>query len=735
MIIIKKNLMNLLLTGLTIVLMQGLISCKEEKPDPPIVVTANYEYLRLSPETAVNMTVTKLQGDYHYRATTTGADPYVSTAGLARANPADSVVLCFEYKSSKAVEFIQVYLSDPISEARSAKSGVVPAAPSEWKEWALTLKGPINEYSWGNAGQYLRFDFGDDPGYEIELRNIHFRGMTAAEKTEDDDRDAKITAERQFGENIRKYLDAAYTAFITEVDAGANTITVTGNYTGAGSFALCEITPYQDVTQMKTFPSIRDLSSSSFVETFDRYVERDGFNYDRTLSKWAIVRKSADGNDDALVSHARYPDNIHASQATAQEKPASKKGVGAYFNRHGNNAMRQDLDDLGITSVTINLTITNYIYGQPSGNAIEHNYGGKSYYFHRSRIEQLDAELRDCAQRNIVTAAVVLVMPVKDCLDPAIGNILQHPDYTGAHSPAYYTMPNMTTAESVNAYAAALDFFANRYCRSDKQYGRIHHWIMHNEVNIGYEWTNMGTNRNMSVYTDAYVKSMRMCHNIVQQYDRYSEVFASFTQSWTRAVGDGNNLDSYEGLKQINLINDYSSVEGDFHWALAYHAYPQIIQDPRVWNDRDATYSYATPLVTFKNLEVLDHWAKQPENKYRGVSKRTVWLSENGTGSRPPTLFASLAYTAEEEQAAGFAWAWKKLNRLDGIDAIQWHNWEDTAFEAGLNIGLRKIYPGNERKDVWYAYQAAGTANEDNVFSKYLPIIGIQNWDIIRNVY
>jgi hypothetical protein len=288
-------------------------------------------------------------------------------------------------------------------------------------------------------------------------------------------------------------------------------------------------------------------------------------------------------------------------------------------------------------------------------------------------------------------------------------------------------MPNMTTPESVNAYATALDFFASRYCRADNQYGRIHHWIMHNEVDMGVEWTNMGHNVPMLTCTDAYMKSMRMCYNIVRQYDRYSEVFASFTHSWTQPAAQGNSY--YSALDMLNAINDYCRAEGDFEWALAYHSYPQDLFEPKTWLDNEATYSTSTLKITFKNLEVLDHWIKQPANKYQGVTKRTVWLSENGTNSR------TYSETDLCEQAAGFAWAWKKLKYLDGIDAMQWHNWYDNPDEGVLRIGLRKFPSDNlERKEVWYLYQAAGTASEDNVFQKYLSVIGIPDWNIIQDI-
>lgn len=139
----------------------------------------------------------------------------------------------------------------------------------------------------------------------------------------------------------------------------------------------------------------------------------------------------------------------------------------------------------------------------------------------------------------------------------------------------------------------------------------------------------------------------------------------------------------------------------------------------------------SSPKVTFKNLEVINKWILESENLYMGTTKRTLWLSENGTNS--PT------YSEEDlnEQAAGFAYAWKKIKALDGIDGIQWHNWIDNRAEYGLRIGLRR-YPDDEedplgKKHVWYAYQAAGTDQEDTVFEPYLAIIGISDWDIVQD--
>ena len=117
------------------------------------------------------------------------------------------------------------------------------------------------------------------------------------------------------------------------------------------------------------------------------------------------------------------------------------------------------------------------------------------------------------------------------------------------------------------------------------------------------------------------------------------------------------------------------------------------------------------------------------ENKYKGTVKRSVWLSEAGVNS--PT------YSDEDflKQAASVAFAWKKVNALEGIDAWQWHNWFDHPGD-GACFGLRKYldesYKG-EAKPVWEVYQKAGTNEEDEYFEQFLPLIGIPDWNIIEN--
>ncbi len=687
-------------------------SCREEKPEPPTPdpEETTIQYFTFN-QSVVNDLEISQEDSYQYNLSTTGTDPFVYLNALTNDNDPDSVVLTFEYQCSAYIDF-QIFFGSPVTGERSCHSSLNSA--TDWTTFSFDLNKEIESFDWGATGDFLRFDFGTQSGVNIKIRNIYLREQKEEEKE-------KENYELSLKTNLEEYLSADYDSRIERVSVGTESITVSGSYTGEGSYSLCEVSPYEDVTQVSDFSDRISLANSSFSVELDRFVDKDEIHYDRLLSKWVIVK--TDNQGDKIVSHARYADVVSPVNTMTKRTLSGKKGLVNFYSDR--DLFEADLDDLQISSLNVGITITDFMYLTPSSSSIAYSYGNKTYYFSRYHVAQLDQTLQAAQNRNIFVAATILIKNAAESIDAEIGNLLQHPDYTGN---GIYAMPNMTTPEGVNCYAAALDFLASRYC-CNGSYGRIDTWILHNEVDYGTTWTNMGE-KPMLLYMDTYIKSLRMCYNIARNYDEHSEVLASFTHSWTE-VGSGGD---YAARDMINTLKSYTGAEGDFQWGLAYHSYPQEILEPKTWNDEDATFSMDTPYITFKNLEVLDAWAKTTENKYKGTIKRTVLLSENGTNS------PSYSETDLGEQAAGLAYAWKKLGNLDGIDAMQWYDWLDRHIDGeGLRLGLRRFLddasdPGGE-KPVWYVYQAAGTDQENNVFENYKSIIGITDWnEIFHNV-
>ncbi len=683
--------------------------------------TGGDKYLSFDLSTANQMEIDSL-GPCEYRVITKGGDPYISLKELNKPLGKEQTVLTFEYQSAEGINFLEVFfLSRETGSFGSNVAGMQKCAGMEATEemavYSVDLSESIENFNWNPATDLLSLDFGDRPNAELVIRAIHFRERNAEENALYREKEAFKIQDKQANDQLASYLTNTYDSFITRVEVQDSTILIEGNHASDnGKVMLYAVKPWEDITKPEQFKGV-ELPPSPFSIEMERYVDIDGFRYDEALSKWVVTR------DGEILSSARYADYIKPTRNMQEGILAGRKGIGGYHIGRGHSS---DLVDFPVTSITVNIWITRMMYLEERENTIAHEYDGKTYYFNAASVEGFDRTMLEALKHNIVVAAIILINPAHQSVDPVIGQLLQdeHFDEAGA----FYTMPNMTSVESVHCYAAALDFLASRYNSEDNRYGRIHHWIMHNEVDAGNVWTNMGHDRPLHVFLNAYHKSMRLCYNIARKYDENSEVFASFTHSWAEPVpvdGDYATLDLLDGLLQ------YSGVEGDFQWGLAYHPYPEDLNEPKTWNDQAATFAMNSPMVTFKNLEVLDKWIKLPENKYLGTRKRTVWLSENGTNSR--------SYSEQDlaEQAAGFAYAWKKMKHLDGIDAFQWHNWMDARGEFGLHIGLRK-YPDDEtdpagKKPVWYLYQAADTPSEDKVFEPYKSIIGINDWSEIMH--
>lgn len=687
------------------------VSCKPDNPDPapvpekPVVKPEEPEpELKsvLIPISAAGAHAAQVlnMGKNTYTITCTGGDPYVFTPKFTADIPVDHAILEFEYTADADLSAdLQIfYVTSVPSENSSKKYGTLKAT-STFKTFTADISS-FRLDGWGKKGHSLRIDPGDNGGPTITIRNLKLRQMNKDEISAKGEALAKKQAKQDMADRIDKYLATDYPSSVTKVSVTKSSVIIEGTCGGDGSYALAEVTPWQDITELQKFPYVESISGKSFTVTVDRIAKaREGIDYDRVFSKWAVVK--VDGDKHILDSHGRYADEVEPVASPDPLPLKNKKGIAA-----GDHSLYfSDLAEMGCGSNTMNVSLDGILPGKGSGysfGGVSYNVGGGKAY-----VERIVSSVKNM---GVVVNAIILCPK---------GGVFTDPECTGG----YYSMPNMTTAEAFNHYAAALSYLASRY-NDENVLGRISHWIMHNEVDAGTDWTNMGE-QPMTRYLDRYIKSMRICYNIVRQYDQNAAVLGSYTHSWT-------GKEDYSPKEMLEKTVEYSNAEGDFWWGVAYHPYPQDLGNPSLWsNDAQATYSMDTKFVTFKNLEVLDKWMKMKENLYKGEKKRICFLSENGTNS-PSYSDSNLAL-----QAAGGCWAWKKVKNLDGIDAIQWHNWKDNRAEFGLRIGLRSFAEGEfndfDPKPVWYVWKAAGTDQEDEVFAPYLSTIGITDWDSIMH--
>lgn len=504
----------------------------------------------------------------------------------------------------------------------------------------------------------------------------------------------------ELSHDLENYLAAEFPARIERVTAGAEEITISG--TSDRDAALAEI-PMEQPSNATTPAAI---VSAIKAGPFSIKVPREN----RLTHRWQLV---ADGKP---ISHARYAETV---ACRAPDLPPavlkSKKGLGGW----NAGPLPGELKELGISSVTVNVKIDSLISLQAGPDTVPFQWAGRTYHAREARLAALDRTFTEAEKSNVMVSAILLVgNPARE--DSEVVRLLGHPDAT---KDGIFAMPNVTSAEGISLYGAVLNLMAERWSKAGGPHGRVHQWIMHNEVDAGREWTNAGE-KSAIEFMALYLRSMRMMDLIARQYDPNARVLISLTHHWAHP----GKKEWYGSKPLLDLLVRFCETEGDFPWGLAYHPYPQSLLNPRTWEDDQATHSPDTAKITPRNLEVLDAFMKQPRLLHRG-NVRSVHLSENGFNSK------DYSDAVLEEQAAGMAYAWKKISRLSSINAWEYHNWIDNRGEYGLRIGLRKFpdEPGDPlgRKPIWHLYQALGTPRENEACALYLKTIGLTSWDEI----
>lgn len=627
-----------------------------------------------------------------------------------------------QYKATKDIDDFQIFFCEQIQNAngtttyntreeRSRHFGSIKKR-DVWTTVSFFISVQEEKFGWGKKGDMMRFDFGSVAENDIQIQYLGINGT---------DTWTDIANKKENHVNkIARYLSNTYPAEITNVEVTQTHVIISGKTVEAGCKLVDRAIYAQAFDDIIVYDVDKNLPVGEFTVTVPRYVYLEGINgeqlnYDRLLSRWGVVNSS-----NQAVSHCRYADKVYELDHAAPGVFKSKKGIGGIMK-----TACSDIVPLGIHTATFNITANNFIACNKTDYfTLPYTYCDRTYYINPTKIAEYDEVLKECENNGVVVAAIILFKSsggTDSTGEIEYNHYMHHEECTGGN----YSMPDMTDLEGVHAYAATINYLADRYSKTGN--GRIHHWILQNEVDAHSEWTNMGNDPKLLRYIETYERSLRLTSNVVRQYDPNAYVLASLTSSWTKP--QPGNSKFFPAKTILNHLQNYSRLEGDFRWGIAYHPYPQSFSRPDFWAsdaDTEATYSENAGFCTFKNMEVISNWVLKRENYYKGEEKRILFFSENGTNS------IDLTEENQKIQAAGAAWAWKKANHNAGVDAIMWHNWFDHPVEvaAGLRLGLRDN--NQNPKKSWYVWQAAGTANEPNVLDPYLATLGKSSWDEIN---
>jgi hypothetical protein len=395
---------------------------------------------------------------------------------------------------------------------------------------------------------------------------------------------------------------------------------------------------------------------------------------------------------------------------------ASKKGLQV--------EIVEDALALGVKHAALNFNLSQLIDPKGDTNNPAWEFAGRPYHFKRGYVESMDRRIKALSDRGVVVSLIVLTYFSGDT---NVNRIVIHPDCV-SNAPNRLGNFNTVTDEGRRWLTATLEFCAERWSRPDREHGRVAGYIMGNEVNSHWWWANMGK-VTMEEFAEDYLRTVRLAHAAIRRQSSWARVYLSLEHHWNVRYDAKSDRTSFAGRPFLEHFARRAKADGDFDWHVAFHPYPENLFEPRFWNDKTATPNVlTTPRITFKNIELLPAYLRRPELLYNGQPRRII-LCEQGFHTPKGT-------NGEIVQAAAYAYAYKKIEALEGIDSFILHRHVDHKDEGGLLLGLRGYTPrdgeARPKKKIYECFRAADTPEWEHAFQFALPIVGLKTWDDVK---
>ena len=642
---------------------------------------------------------------------TLGTDPYFHFSIPPLSQSRRDWVLQWRYFCPQGISGMELRVGRGIARPNAIDLPPLPAAEG-WTSYAINLSELSPQTEWHGQATRLRIDLGRRDGVRLRIQDVTVRPITD-EEIEQRKRARQLRQRKsELAQSIRRYQSRTWPGTIHWIKRNSATLQLSGSIDTsklAGDVRVVARLPYSvsaDALLTAETSSVWEVNIDASSGELTALVPCDQTNASSLLKQRLQLVQIIDGAYQP-ISAAKYVEVDSIADHGPPPPLRAAKGLTGITPRLTVDHLRQ----LGIQHASVNLVITGLISHVHRPGWTKQTIMAREWWVNQSRLEHLDRNVRIVCDAGAVAAAIILIPTSARQRSP-----LAHPESSNAGT---YAMPDLTSQESIQRYAATIQLLAERYAGAHPEFGRIDHWIVHNEVDYGWQWTNMGK-QPMEVYLEHYVRSMRLIDAATRRHNPHARVFISLTHRWN--TRDSRPWQTYAPKQMLSTLIRWSKLEGDFPWGIAYHPYPQSLWRGDFWNDQDVDDDFDTPLITLKNLQVLDRFMKQPSSRFIDGSIRPLICSEQGfhcDENDPQQL---------EIQAAALLRTWSKLRQCPTVLAFDYHRPSDHPDEGGLRLGLRglpsKDNPLGNPKPGWEVYSAIGTDREKELIDQYRHV-----WD------
>jgi hypothetical protein len=493
---------------------------------------------------------------------------------------------------------------------------------------------------------------------------------------------------------------------VTHIDASADTLKLTVK-SADSPLDIIERNAHESLDTLASAPSLAKVEAHS-----EKVISLPRFDAERDRLYSGFIARDSRGPVGAL----HIADTMAGISKNTAPYPDAKSKKGLQVQ------MVDDAIALGVKHAALNVNMAALIDPAAAADSYTWKMDGEIFYFKRRQVDAIPVKpLSDAG----VLVNLILLNYVN--ADPAVIKIMR-PPRAKAEAPNHITGFNLDTPEGVRWFKACCEFLADRFSAPDSPHGRAVGYIVGNEVNSHWYWYNLDRTA-LPNLIDEYMRALRIVHTAVRKSSSSARVYISLDHFWTGAI-EKDPLRSMGSRLFVDYLTRLSRLGGDFDWHIAYHPYPENLNEPRVWNDKTALPDFESPRITFKNLEQLPAYMRREKMLCNGLARRII-LSEQGfhTPIQPGPVEGQL------RQAAGFCYAYYKVAHLDGIDAFIYHRHVDYDGE-GAHFGLWTFQPGTictpkDKKQIYEIFKNADTLEWEKTFEFALPVIGIKNWEEI----
>lgn len=410
-----------------------------------------------------------------------------------------------------------------------------------------------------------------------------------------------------------------------------------------------------------------------------------------------------------------------------------KKPIGTWVT-----AEEYDYDYLGFGCMMTEINCAWIQKLSPAEGDIIHIYNGKKFYFDKKCMDMYDGLMHPCIKRNIPCLIRLINRPSYRLRgsDDALMRVILHPAYEQTGFSEQMSAFNIRTEDGFEMFCAFVDFICARYVDKSSPLCCSYVLDIGNEINAPETWHNCGAMA-CADFMEEYAVQLRVSHLISRKYCAHSRVNISLDHCFSMSLRP-DNMHYYPARECLAYLSGYSRRDGDFDWGIAAHPYPENLSVCDFYNDTTATFSFDTPRITMKNMEVWQALVELDEFKFRGRA-RSVVFDEQGFHTRaedPET---------ENKGAYAFVLAYIKMRKAQNLDWFLINRYADMPLddEASLHLGLRYeqgyadddhlfVIPGAYKK-ICFAIRDMETESEQTWIDEAREYIGAELFDSLTS--